>query len=93
MIEEKRVLVPTTCLECVLQIVAFKEDGDPRMNSVHITLLSSSYHWYARSIKGRLNFAWKALMAKPTPDIDLMTGEDITAFKYGMQQIDKFLNG
>jgi len=90
MIKEKRSFVPTTCMECVIQVVAFKDD-DPRMNSIHISLLSSSYHMYNRTLKGRLLNAWRALKANPSPDIDLMTNEDIALFRETMSRIYQFL--
>lgn len=90
MFDEKRLFAPTTCLECVIQVVAFK-DEDPRMNSIHISALSSSYHMYNRTWKGRLRNAWFALKANPNPDIDLMTNEDIAEFRNVMSEIYTWL--
>ncbi len=86
MINEKRVIIPTTCLECAIQIVAFRED-DSRMNSIHITSLSSSYHMYNRTFIGRLRNAWNALKANPMADIDLMVNDDIASFRNAMSEI------
>jgi len=90
MFDEKRLFVPTTCMECVIQVVAFK-DVDPRANSIHISTLSSSYHMYNRTLKGRIRNAWCALKASPMPDIDLMTNEDIAEFRNVMSEIYTWL--
>lgn len=90
MIDEKRIIIPTTCLECAIQIVAFRED-DPRMNSIHITSLSSSYHWYNRTFIGRLRNVWNALKGNPVSDIDLMVNDDIAAFRTALSDIYTWL--
>ena len=87
----KTELIETSCLGCVIRIIAFR-DEDERMNSAHITWLSDHSHLYQNSWKGRLSLAWMALRGKPIEDIDLDTTTDIAAFDKAWRGIVDWLN-
>lgn len=54
-------LVETACLECVIRILAFSGDPDPRENHVDVSVISSHLGREYSSWRGRVRNAWAVL--------------------------------
>ena len=88
----KQWLIPTSCLGCAINIVAFKrDDGTIWDDSVYIKMLSDHSHLYFNMWRTRLRFAWKALRGNYLEDISLDLPEDIEAFKKAMDEVHEWL--
>ncbi|MEX2457763.1 MAG: hypothetical protein WD770_02115 [Actinomycetota bacterium] len=54
-------VVETVCHDCVVRILWFSGDPDPRGNHIDIQLLTKHRNWWHRSWRTRIRNAWAVL--------------------------------
>lgn len=74
-----RKIIPTSCLECAIQVIGWKGE-DPDWPSGYVTLLSNHHQLWLNSKKTRLQGAWKILRNREMwPDIELNDKQEVQA--------------